>query len=217
MRRILLFVAFALSLPLLEVQESQAALAPASVSLGLGYSNQLGPVFNSYTPVPSASALWHLASHVSVYTKASYLQQRYLDDPVRATNYVGIEPYYSTKSATLRNHFLPIGAGIRLSAENTTGSHGVFVEAGPAAFLTSWSLDRGGTERGVLAGFQAGAGVRFLALGGAHGELGMSYYRSERADDPEAYGFTTGGGRVALQQLHGVETYTLYAGIGFGR
>jgi hypothetical protein len=177
---------------------AEASFAPASVSLGLGYSNGLGPEF---TPVPSLSALWPLLSHVSVFSAVSYLQDRSAQ-PNRAL----ASTVYSTfpvESGIRRSHFVPIAAGIRLSAGTTTRSHGLFVEAGPAAYLAS--LDSGQEE--VLLGFQAGGGVRFRAFGASHAELGMSFYRSgstAASHDPWA----------ASPDPEGVNAYTLYATVG---
>lgn len=56
----LLLIAFA-------AHHADASLAPASVSLSLGTTNELGPDVNTYTPVPSVSALWSLGSHVSAF------------------------------------------------------------------------------------------------------------------------------------------------------
>jgi hypothetical protein len=180
---------------------AEASFAPASVSLGLGYSNGLGPELNSYTPAPSLSALWPLMSHVSVFSAVSYLQHRSAQ-PNRALASTGY-PSFPVESGTRRSHFVPIAAGIRLSVGTTTRSHGLFVEAGPAAYLAS--LDSGKEE--VLLGFQAGGGVRFRAFGASHAELGMSFYRSgstAASDDPWA----------ASPDPEGVNAYTLYATVG---
>lgn len=177
---------------------AEASLAPASVSLGLGYSNGLG---QGYTPIPSLSALWPLLSHVSVFSAVSYLQDR-SPEPNRALASTGY-PSSSVESGTRRSHFVPIAAGIRLSVGTTMRSHGLFVEAGPAAYLASLAS---GQEQ-VLLGFQAGGGVRFRAFGASHAELGMSFYRSgstAASDDPWA----------ESPDPDGVNAYTLYATVG---
>lgn len=90
-------------------------------------------------------------------------------------------PYSRPGPVTHRSHFVPIAAGLRVSAGNAARSYGLFVEAGPAAYLAS--LDSGTFE--VQPGLQAGAGVRFHAFGDSHGEIGMTYYRSDKPDAPE--------------------------------
>lgn len=181
-------------------RHAQASLAPTSVSLSLGYSNELGPEGNSYTPVPSVSALWPFVSHVSVFSAMSYLQERSVQN--RALHSSGY-PYPQTESGTLRSHFVPVAVGIRLSLGSETRSHGLFVEAGPAVYLAS--LDSG--EERVLAGFQAGTGLRFRTFGASHAELGMRFYRTAGADAPEDPWSST-------PDHESVSAYVLHATIG---
>lgn len=182
-------------------RHAEASFTPTSVSLGLGYSNGLGPESNSYTPVPSVSALWPLVNHVSVFSALSYLQERSAQQNfgLPATGY----PYLRPESVTRRSHFVPITMGLRVSAGSAARSHGLFIEAGPAAYVAS--LDEEQVE--VLPGFQAGAGVRFHAFGASHGEIGMSHYRSGKPDTPEESWSTS-------SDREGVNAYALYATIG---
>jgi hypothetical protein len=202
MRHLPLAFVLMLFLMLPVVRHAEASLAPTSVSLSLGYSNGLGPEGNSYTPVPSVSALWSLTGHISVFSAVSYLQER--SDPMQyrvfpASGY----PYFQAESSIRRSHYVPVAAGIRVSLGHATRSQGLFVEAGPALYLAS--LESG--EEEAVAGLQAGAGVRFHTFGTAHGEIGMSFYRSRGTEAPE-------DAWSASPDHEGVNAYVLHATIG---
>ena len=192
---------FFLMLPV--VRHAEASLAPAAVSLSLGFSNGLGPELNSYTPIPSVSALWSLTGHISVFSAVSYLQER--SDPMqnRVFPTSGYPYFQQAESSIRRSHFVPVAAGIRVSLGRPARSQGLFVEAGPALYLAS--LESG--EEEAVPGLQAGAGVRFHTFGTAHGEIGMSYYRSRGAEEPE-------DPRAPSPDHDGVDAYVLHATIG---
>lgn len=180
-RRSNVFLAIPLFVCLLPTQV-WGSIAPSSVGVSLGYTNDLSPEIAQWTPVPMVVATWRLGSHASIRSSAAYLQKRAdrINRILPSTGYPPMSPGGDVE--VRRDHFVPIAAGIRLSAGGGSArSHGLFVEASPAAYIARLNAGDDGPTTRLLAGFQLGWGLRVLAFDGTHVELGMIYYRSEAA------------------------------------
>jgi hypothetical protein len=202
-----------LSLPLLlflTPSQVWGSIAPSSVGLSLGWTSDLDP-YQSGTLIPMAGATWRLADHVSIRSSVTYLQ---------AGPYPGVGPAVSSsgnprdRAPTVEmrhDDFVPLAAGIRLSVGDGTGrSHGFFIEVSPAAYIARFNRV-GEPSTKLLAGFQAGCGMRVLALGASHAEFGVNYYRSEGASVKGVWDFTH------VASVSGVSALAFYVTFGVGR
>lgn len=195
------FLAFPIFLCLFPCQV-WGSIAPSSAGLSFGYSNDLGPGDTNWTPVPMLVATWRLADHILLRSSAAYLQERApgLNRALSSSGYPSMPP--GSGRGTLRNHIVPLAAGIRLSGGKGTGrAHGLFIEAAPAVYITKVNTTGGSSAPRLLAGFQVGWGMRVLAFDGTHFELGVVYYRSEGAS-PETMEVSRGYPGVDAAEIH---------------
>jgi len=181
-----------------------ASVEPSSMSLGLGYFQDLG-MNNSedFTPIiPTLAAAWNVSPSLSLRSSVSYFQVTRQASVVNLALSSSGNPrdfYFGGNSPLSRsNQYIPISVGLRLYAKHEEGQgKGVFVEASPAAYL---ARSFGGHQQTrILGGLQTGAGMRFAGLGRTRNEVGMNYYYAEAG----------GGGRR-------ISSVALYMSIGIG-
>ncbi len=161
-----------------------ASVEPSSMSLGLGYFQDLG-MNNSedFTPIiPTLTAAWNLRSNLALCSSVSYFEVTRQADVVNLSLSSSGNPrdfYPGERSSLSRsNRYVPVSVGLRLYAKHEEGQgRGVFVEASPAVYL---ARSTGGYQQtGILGGLKTGAGARFVGLGRTRNEIGMNYYYAE--------------------------------------
>lgn len=155
--------------PIMIPPPAAGSVSPTSLNLGWGYTRDLGPYNDSFTPIPSLDATWGFGGHWAVHSGITYLRERVLPT--------------TTSIATGRGSFIPLSTGLRFYAgERDDRTRGLFFDAAPAAY-PAWirtAVDDDYRMK-VLAGMTLGVGVRFAGVGGSRAELGFKYYASEAA------------------------------------
>jgi hypothetical protein len=166
-------------------RQGLASIEPSSMSLGLGYFQDLGMHHSEeFTPIiPTLTAAWNLSSSLTLRSSVSYFEVTRQGGAVNLALSSSGNPrdFYSVESSSLNrsNQYLPVSVGLRLYAKHEEGQgRGIFVEASPTAYLARFSGDSYQRTE-ILGGLQTGAGVRFAGLGRTRNEIGMNYYYAE--------------------------------------
>ena len=177
--------------------------SPSAVSFSVGYAPE-NTKDRRFIPVASAMTAWAVGPHAAVRTSLSYLQER------RATTSWDASGLF--RQAELQSHFVPLSFGIRISDTTTKGVSG-FLEAAPAAFVARlWDQLEDDYYTTVLAGVQAGAGMRFPVFGKCAGEAGVTFYGCESADGYHPMGQVE---YIRIGRHPGVSNVVVYAGLAF--
>ncbi|HYQ96356.1 MAG TPA: hypothetical protein VER38_05045 [Candidatus Eisenbacteria bacterium] len=174
---------------------SFGSATPTSLSLGWGYSQELGP---RLTAIPSASATWTLNRHLSLRSNITYLHEK-------------------NSPPAHRSYFVPLSLGLRLYAgQNLERTRGMYLDAAPAFFLSKLEDPSGGFLYKAPVGFEVGTGVRMAGFDGSRIEIGMNFYHSPAvtANTANVGPDERGGGRVSLHQ--GFDLFAVRLAIGFG-
>lgn len=212
MRRAISILSIALVTACLYPGHAWSSVAPSSVDLGLGISPDL---VNStdMTLFPRVAADWRLMDHISIASAAMYLRESY----PRGSGGIALsssgnprDQFTGVTYTTYGDHFIPISAGIRLTAGDDGRSHGFYVEAAPAAYI-AWF--KGDPQTKLLAGYQIGLGVRVLTFGSTQTSLGMSYYRAEHAGPNLRHVFVSS----EVGDEPGINAFVFHLSFGFGR
>jgi hypothetical protein len=151
--------------------------------------------------------------HISISSAAMYLRESYPSGTVNIALSSAGNPrdqFTGVTYTTYGDHFIPISAGLRLTAGGDGRSHGFYMEAAPAAYI-AWF--KGDPQTKLLAGYQVGLGVRVLTFGNTQAELGTSYYRSEHVGPTLRHVFLS----PEVGDEPGLNAFVFHISVGFGR
>lgn len=169
-----------------------ASVLPGSVSVRWSLGKEARASASDLTHLPSVSLTWPLDHRFALWSDLGYIRNSTGPPGVFRTAFGsnGYYPFIPHESADYQTHFVPVTLGARAYLRREQGrSRGLYLEAGPAGTLASYTTEKRDSRFAFLGGFRAGIGVQFAGFDGSLIEAGMTYYLAEAfGGHPDAVG-----------------------------